>query len=73
MKWTHALITLFFAGMLLSGCNKTEDPKPMDSPVEADSAMPKEDAGSPTPPAPAPAAEPAKEEPGGWTPPAEGS
>ena len=67
--WTHSLIALFVAVMLLGGCNKkSEDAKPMDSPANADTSMPAKDAKD----APKAAAdEPEQAEPGGWVPPAD--
>lgn len=83
MKFFHALIALLFTAALLAGCNKTEEAAPADSapvaneaaPATApagDAAAPAGDAAAPSADAAAPA-EPPKEEPGGWVPPAQGS
>jgi len=88
MKFFQALIALLFTAVLLAGCNKTEEPTPATdaapaaneaAPAGGNTAAPAGDAAAPTGDAAAPAgnaagpAEPPKEEPGGWVPPAEGS
>ncbi|HEU4709682.1 MAG TPA: hypothetical protein VFS17_10250 [Methylophilaceae bacterium] len=82
MKFFHALIALLFTAALLAGCNKSEEAAPADSAPAANEAAP---AAAPAGDAAAPAgdaapaadaaapAEPPKEEPGGWVPPANGS
>jgi hypothetical protein len=61
--WTKAVFATLLMGAFLTGCNKAEEPAPMDAaPADATSAAPADA------PAAAPA-EPAKEEPGGWVPP----
>jgi hypothetical protein len=73
---TRSLIALFAASMLLSACGKTDESADAaaDTAVMPDAAPATTEPGADAAAEPAPAEEPASEEPGGWVPPpAEGS